>query len=52
MKSKEYDHKNGPFEVWIVWIVTRMDLLKYLFEKFALSKRLSRWLIPLAEFDL
>ena len=29
-----------------------MDLLKYLFKKFALSKRLSRWLILLAEFDL
>jgi len=29
-----------------------MDLLKYLFEKFALSERLSRWLILLAEFDL
>ena len=29
-----------------------MDPLKYLFEKPALSKRLSRWLIPLAEFDL
>ena len=30
----------------------RMDLLKYLFKKFALSKRLSRWLILLAKFDL
>ena len=29
-----------------------MDLLKYLFKKFALSKRLSRWLILLAKFDL
>ena len=29
-----------------------MDLLKYLFEKLALSGRLSRWLILLAEFDL
>ena len=29
-----------------------MDLLKYLFEKPALSGRLSRWLILLAEFDL
>ena len=29
-----------------------MDPLKYLFEKPALSRRLSRWLILLAEFDL
>ena len=29
-----------------------MDLLKYLFEKPALSGRFSRWLIFLAEFDL
>ena len=29
-----------------------MDPLKYLFEKLALSKGLSRWLILLAEFDL
>ena len=29
-----------------------MDLLKYLFEKPALSERLSRCLILLAEFDL
>ena len=29
-----------------------MDPLKYLFEKPALSGRLSRWLILLAKFDL
>ena len=29
-----------------------MDPLKYLFEKPALSGRLSRWLILLTEFDL
>ena len=29
-----------------------MDPWKYLFEKLALSGRLSRWLILLAEFDL
>ena len=38
-----------PFQVWIV---ARMDPLKYLFEKPVLSGRLSRWLILLAEFDL
>ena len=31
-----------PFHIWVVaW----MALLKYLFEKLALSRRLSRWLI-------
>ena len=38
-----------PFQIWVV---ARMDPLKYLFEKPTLSGRLSRWLIPLAEFDL
>ena len=38
-----------PFQIWVV---VRMDPLKYLFEKLALSGRLSRWLILLAEFDL
>ena len=35
-----------------MWIVARMDPLKYLFEKPALNGRLSRWLILLTEFDL
>ena len=35
-----------------VLVVTRMDPLKYLFEKPALTEKLSRWLILLAEFDL
>ena len=38
-----------PFQILIV---ARMDLLKYLFEKPALSERISRWLILLVEFDL
>ena len=38
-----------PFQIWVV---ARMDPLKYLFEKPALSGRLSRWLILLAKFDL
>ena len=33
-------------------MVARTDQLKYLFEKLALSGRMSRWLILLAEFDL
>ena len=38
-----------PFQIWIV---AKMDPLKYLFEKPALSGRLSRWLILLVKFDL
>ena len=38
-----------PFQIWVV---ARMDPLNYLFEKLALSGRLSRWLILLVEFDL
>ena len=34
-----------PFQIWVV---ARMNPLKYLFEKPALSGRLSRWLILLA----
>ena len=35
-----------------VLVIARMDPLKYLFEKLALTKKLSRWLILLGEFDL
>lgn len=35
-----------------VWIVARLDPLKYLFENPTMSGRLSRWLILLVEFDL
>ena len=35
-----------------LWVVARIDSLKYLFEKPTLSGRLSRWLILLVEFDL
>ena len=38
-----------PFQILVV---AKMDPLKYLFEKLALSGRLLRWLILLAEFDL
>ena len=38
-----------PFQIWVA---VKMDPLKYLFEKPALSGRLSRWLILLAKFDL
>ena len=35
-----------------LWVVARIDSLKYLFEKPTLSGRLSKWLILLVEFDL
>ena len=38
-----------PFHVWVI---AQMDPLKYLFEKPALSGKLSRWLILLAKFNL
>ena len=38
-----------PFQIWLV---ARMDPLKYLFEKPTSCGRLSRWLILLVEFDL
>ena len=38
-----------PFQIWVV---AKMNLLKYLFEKPALSGRLSRWLILLVEFNI
>ena len=42
-------HIIQPFQIWVA---TRMDPLKYLFEKPTLSGKLSRWLILLAKFDL
>ena len=38
-----------PFQIWVV---ARMNPLKYLFEKPTLSGRLLKWLILLTEFDL
>ncbi|XP_042485794.1 uncharacterized protein LOC122066035 [Macadamia integrifolia] len=35
-----------------VFLVSRMDPIKYLFEKPALTGRLARWLLLLAEFDI
>ena len=35
-----------------VHVVSRIDPLKYLFEKSTLNGRLSRWIVMLAEFDL
>ncbi|XP_042482763.1 uncharacterized protein LOC122063145, partial [Macadamia integrifolia] len=35
-----------------VFLVSKMDPIKYLFEKPTLTGRLARWLLPLAEFDI
>lgn len=35
-----------------VWLLSRMDPLKYLFEKPALSGRTARWQLLLSEFDI
>ena len=35
-----------------VILVSRLDLIKYLFEKPALTGRLARWLLLLSKFDL
>ncbi|KAH7838736.1 hypothetical protein Vadar_030466 [Vaccinium darrowii] len=35
-----------------VTLISRMDPLKYLFEKAALTRKLARWLLLLAEFEL
>jgi len=35
-----------------VWVIARIDPLKYLFEKPVLNGRLSRWLALLAQFEL
>ena len=35
-----------------IMLVSRLDPIKYLFEKPALTSRLARWLLLLSEFDL
>ena len=35
-----------------VILISRMDPFKYLFEKLALTSRISRWMLTFAEFDL
>ena len=35
-----------------VHVVSKMDPLKYLFEKATLNGRLSRWIVNIAQFDL
>ena len=34
------------------WLITRLDLIKYIFEKPLLSERIARWQVLLSEFDI
>ena len=34
------------------WLVSKMDLVKYIFEKPALTGRIARWQVLLSEFDI
>ena len=34
------------------WLVSKMDLVKYIFEKPALTERIARWQVSLSEFDI
>src|SRR6187397_2297674 len=38
--------------VHTVFVVSRLDPLKYLFEKSTLNGRISRWIVNLAQFDI
>ena len=37
---------------YTTWLVSKMDLIKYIFEKPALSGRIARWQVLLSEFDI
>lgn len=34
------------------WLVSKMDLIKYIFEKLALIGRISHWQVLLSEYDI
>ena len=34
------------------WLIARLDLIKYIFEKPSLSERIARWQVLLSEFDI
>ena len=36
----------------ITWLISKMDLIKYIFEKPALTGRISRWKMLLFEYDI
>ena len=34
------------------WLISKMDLVKYIFEKSTLMGRIARWQVLLSEFDI
>ena len=36
----------------LVYLISRLDLLRYLFDRLVLTSRLMRWLVLLTEFDI
>ena len=37
---------------YTTWLVSKMDLVKYIFKKPALPERIARWQVLLSEFDI
>jgi len=37
---------------YTTWLVSKMDPIKYIFEKLALTGRIARWQVLLSEFDI
>ena len=35
-----------------IWLIARLDPIKYIFEKPSLSERIARWQVLLSEFDI
>jgi len=37
---------------YTTWLVSKMDPVKYIFEKPALTRRIARWQVLLSKFDI
>ena len=37
---------------YTIWLVSKIDIVKYIFEKPALTGRITRWQVLLLEFDI
>ena len=37
---------------YTTWLVSKMDLVKYIFERLALTGRIAQWQVLLSEFDI
>ena len=37
---------------YTTWLVSKMDPIKYIFEKPALTRRIARWHVLLSKFDI